>query len=284
VATFLLASFTDPGVVTPANARALSALYPPDNFLFRAEARCAPCGGGLPKLPRSKHCRVCDRCVARFDHHCIWLNNCVGERNYRYFLAFVALNTLLMAYGVWAVAGIFLTEVAQLRLYEAVFTTRATGARVPSGHAIVLQFLIGTHTELAMVGFICLVMGAVVAGFGAYHGALICWNMTTNEASKWGQADWLRDEALRARAARVEARVEALLGSGGSDAAGARAAAEAAEPPELPMPRNAYAAAGWWENLLEPLRPPSLYGRSAAWRAAFRPAIEVPVAATKKEN
>ncbi|XP_026149594.1 palmitoyltransferase ZDHHC11 isoform X2 [Mastacembelus armatus] len=48
--------------------------------------------------PRVKHCGVCNKCVKDFDHHCKWLNTCVGGRNYWCF--FVALSS--------ATSGVFL--------------------------------------------------------------------------------------------------------------------------------------------------------------------------------
>eukprot|EP01053_Blabericola_migrator_P007965 Blabericola_migrator_1__7964@NODE_4085_length_1339_cov_404_020440_g2522_i0_p1_GENE_NODE_4085_length_1339_cov_404_020440_g2522_i0NODE_4085_length_1339_cov_404_020440_g2522_i0_p1_ORF_typecomplete_len303_score9_18DHHC/PF01529_20/9_9e02DHHC/PF01529_20/9_4e34UPF0121/PF03661_13/8_2e02UPF0121/PF03661_13/0_61_NODE_4085_length_1339_cov_404_020440_g2522_i03961304 len=64
--------------------------------------RCIPC---RLRIPRVHHCSACKQCIKRLDHHCPWVNGCVGEENYHYFIVFL----------VWAILGSTYTWVALLK-------------------------------------------------------------------------------------------------------------------------------------------------------------------------
>ena len=50
--------------------------------------KCSRCKEIKPA--RTSHCMMCDQCVFQMDHHCPWVNNCLGIDNYRYFLLYIS--------------------------------------------------------------------------------------------------------------------------------------------------------------------------------------------------
>ena len=60
---------------------------PKDDSISEFLQFCTFCDGYKP--PRSHHCRKCNRCCMKMDHHCIWLGKCVGFRNQASFMVFL---------------------------------------------------------------------------------------------------------------------------------------------------------------------------------------------------
>jgi len=50
--------------------------------------RCFQCYVVRP--PRGHHCSFCKGCVMKMDHHCPWVNNCIGQFTQKFFILFCA--------------------------------------------------------------------------------------------------------------------------------------------------------------------------------------------------
>mmetsp|Transcript_106255 Transcript_106255/g.147073 ORF Transcript_106255/g.147073 Transcript_106255/m.147073 type:complete len:86 (+) Transcript_106255:461-718(+) len=64
--------------------------------------KCKRCNNIKPA--RTHHCNNCDRCCFSMDHHCIWINNCVGADNYRFFLNFLVYILVGLIYNLLTVS------------------------------------------------------------------------------------------------------------------------------------------------------------------------------------
>lgn len=180
--TFLKASLTDPGTVNKQNLRRALRAFEFDGVMFTAKNECKTCK--IEKPARSKHCRLCNKCVMRFDHHCIWLNNCVGYYNYRWFLAFLLSHSVICTYGAIAGLAIFQGVIEQQQLWEARFRNLKTGDLITPSWSLIFRYLFGQETAFVFVTILCIVMAVMLWLFFFYHCYIAGENLTTNERAK----------------------------------------------------------------------------------------------------
>ena len=59
------------------------------------------------KPVRAHHCSICTRCIVKMDHHCPWVNNCVGIGNQKLFLLFVGWTSVVCGYALILIVSRF---------------------------------------------------------------------------------------------------------------------------------------------------------------------------------
>lgn len=192
-------TFCDPGIVTVADLDAHNALYPADGVLFQKDRHCTACGQARPA--RAKHCNATKRCVARFDHWCIWVNAPIGLYNTRWFLAFLLVTMCACAYGAVAVFVVVHAEMTERRAWDLVWRDGRTGVRTRLGDSWRLQatYVAANFGPLAGVGIFLGFAACIVAGFTTLQLYRIATGITTNEGFR------LKDLKLSSSANKVSA-------------------------------------------------------------------------------
>ena len=98
--SYTYTSIINPGY--PKNTIGRNFGIPKNDYYF-----CDYCRFYLRKTSYGSHCDLCDICIEKYDHHCIWTGHCIGKNNKITFYIFVpSIFILLFYFGFAFVEGL----------------------------------------------------------------------------------------------------------------------------------------------------------------------------------
>lgn len=133
----------------------------PDNYDY---VYCTICYNDQPL--RAKHCKQCGTCIATFDHHCPFIDNCIGEKNklmFFWFIFFQCLECILTC-------ALLITSIQQESDWSEFWKL---------------------NYKYIITAFFPFLLGILLAFLWSYHLYLACKGLTTFELLKWKDIHYL---------------------------------------------------------------------------------------------
>eukprot|EP00850_Spirogloea_muscicola_P001663 SM000006S19428 [mRNA] locus=s6:613647:620721:- [translate_table: standard] len=205
LALFFATCFADPGYVKPTNVAGHLQTYPYDGIIYNPKF-CETCrlqrqdSEVSPGRESSKTSQLTAAFVQAGE------NNCIGENNIRFFLAFLIWQCIICWYGAYILGCVFAGEVQERHLLDALKGHHQVPTMpIKEWLPLVTQWLLHYFAMPTMLLIFSMVVSVLVVSFFCYHLYLVITNTTTNEMYKWDDyRRWQASEIAAAAAASVE--------------------------------------------------------------------------------
>uniref|UniRef100_A0A8C5QGW7 Palmitoyltransferase n=1 Tax=Leptobrachium leishanense TaxID=445787 RepID=A0A8C5QGW7_9ANUR len=185
--------------INPSSGGKQNSMWNPVKCVWDSKTRCCRVGRHESDRGINFFCNTCNKLVEHHDHHCEWLNTCIGGRNYRFFVNtivsgfLIALQISVMAWYIISVCYI------QPRLRGAgtiaeisttILTARGESFPILPGELSAIVILVIATVSAAIYTLVFAFLGFLIT----FHIYLYCIGMSTSECIFAGREMTMHDE------------------------------------------------------------------------------------------